>query len=861
MIHLKTNNIRLHRALLPLLIAAALAGCAAQRLNKDGQRQVQEGRYEQGLVSLRQASLLEPDNLRYRRDYLDRLDDETKNLNQRGEALRLAGDFTGAHYAFLTALNLDQSNERSRRGIVDVARDVRHSDILADADKLTAAGKLDAAKDRIRVVLLSDPANKRANEAMRKIDDQLDAQHRAKEAVIVSQSILKKPVTLQFRDANLRMVFEALSRTTGLNVIFDRDVRADLKTTIFVRDGSIEDTVDLILLQNQLEKRILNANTMFIYPAIATKQKEYQELKVRTFQISNGDAKYIQGMLKSVLKIKEVQVDEHTNTLVLRDTPEALSVAARVIAAHDLPDAEVMLEVEVLEISRDRLSNLGIVWPDNFNVSTPTDVNGGALTLGALKRLSSNSLLTTPLQAGLNLKLQDTDANLLASPRIRVREHEKAKILIGDKVPIITNTVTPVSTGTPVITGSVQYIDVGIKLEAEPHVYAEGDVGIKLNLEVSNIVKEISGPGGSLAYQIGTRMVSTSLRLHDGETQILGGLISDSDRNTAAKVPGIGQLPILGRLFSNNNGNHTKTEIVLSITPRILRAKGIAEDTMADVWSGTEGTIRENPLRLDPISSVSASPNSPAANSAARIEPMPLTLPAKPIETVSNAVPAGSEIVVAVPVPPAPKEPAILTPTIIPTSALPPESAIVQPALPGGTEVAAKTSMTKIDGDNNPDAASTSVGIPVSVAAIIPAATGASPKIILSSPDNVKAGERFNVTLSGENFDNIHALPLSIQYDAVVLTLVEVTLGEFSIRSHVGNVAPSINQPAGRASMLLTADQAASFMGSGELLNLGFVAKLSRKRTQVLVAKVDVNDGHTLLTIPRPQPLTLAVNP
>ncbi|KAF3996040.1 cohesin domain-containing protein [Glaciimonas immobilis] len=863
MIQLKTNSLRMTRALLPLLITAALAGCAAQQFNKDGQRQIREGQYEQGLASLRKASLLEPDNLRYRLDYMDRRNEETQNLNQRGEALRLAGDFAGAHYAFLKALNLDQTNERSRRGIVDVEQDVRHNDILADADKLATAGKLDAAKDRIKVVLLSDPANKHAIEAMRRIDDQLDVQHRAKEAVIVSQSILKKPVTLQFRDANLRMVFEALSRTTGLNVIFDRDVRADLKTTIFVRDGSIEDTVDLILLQNQLEKRILNANTMFIYPAIAIKQKEYQELKVRTFQISNGDAKYIQGMLKSVLKIKEVQVDEHTNTLVLRDTPEALSVAARVIAAHDLPDAEVMLEVEVLEISRDRLSNLGIVWPDNFNVSTPTDANGGALTLGALKHLSANRLLTTPLQAGLNLKLQDTDANLLASPRIRVREHQKAKILIGDKVPIITNTVTPVSTGTPVITGSVQYIDVGIKLEAEPHVYAEGDVGIKLNLEVSNIVKEISGPGGSLAYQIGTRMVSTSLRLHDGETQILGGLISDSDRNTAAKVPGIGQLPILGRLFSNNNGNRTKTEIVLSITPRILRAKGIAEDTMADVWSGTEGAIRENPLRLDPISSVSASPTSPAANTAIRIEPvpLPLPLPAKPIEAVSTGMPAGSGIVVAAPVPSVPKEPAILPPTIIPTSTLPPQSAIVQPALPGGTEVAAKTSMVNINGGNNPDTASTSIGIPLSVAAIVPAATGASPKITLSSPDNVKAGERFNVTLSGENFDNIHAIPLSIQYDAVVLTLVEVTLGEFSIRSHAGSVAPSINQTAGRASMLLTADQAASFMGSGDLLNLGFVAKLPRKRTQVLVAKVDVNDGHTLLTIARPQPLTLAVNP
>jgi general secretion pathway protein D len=336
-------------------------------------------------------------------------------------------------------------------------------------------------------------------------------------------------------------------------------------------------------------------------------------------------------------------------------------VAAKVIAAHDLAEAEVMLEVEVLEISRDKLSNLGIEWPDNFSLSTPANAAGGALTFGALKHVTGNQLLTTPLQATLNFKLQNTDANLLASPRIRVRDNEKAKILIGDKVPIITNTVTPVSTGTPVVTGSVQYIDVGIKLEAQPHTYPEGDVGILLNLEVSNIVKEISGPAGSLAYQIGTRMVSTSLRLHDVQTQILGGLISDSDRNTASKVPGIGQLPILGRLFSNNNGDRTKTEIVLSITPRILRAKAVAEDTMADVWSGTEGAIRENPLRLDPISSAGSTPVNPAVGAGTQVEPaVPAPAPTPP----APAAPGGA----VAPAAPAPAAPAPVLPVEIPTS-------------------------------------------------------------------------------------------------------------------------------------------------------------------------------------------------
>jgi general secretion pathway protein D len=633
LVHYVLTHLRRPAAL--LLVVSALGGCASQQIHSDGQRQIDAGHTADGLASLREAMRLDPDNLRYRLDYINGRDGATKKMIQRGEELRAAGDTAGARAAFLTALEYDNSSERARRGVSDIDMDVRHRDILIEAEKLDASGKLDSARERTTAVLFENPANPHALLLIRKINTEIDTQRRAKEALTASQSVLKKPVTLQFRDANLRMVFEALSRTTGLNVIFDRDVRPDLKTTIFVHDGSVEDTVNLILLQNQLEKKVLNVNTMFIYPATAAKQKEYQELKVRTFQISNGDAKYIQTVLKSVLKIKDVLVDERTNMLVLRDTPEALDVAAKVIAAHDLADAEVMLEVEVLEISRDRLTDLGIKWPDSATISTPTGAAGG-LTLGALGDLTRGQLQVTPLSLGIGFKLQDTDANLLASPRIRVRDHEKAKILIGDKVPIITNTVTPVQSGSSVVTGSIQYIDVGIKLEAEPHVYPEGEVGIKLNLEVSNIVKEISGPSGSLAYQIGTRSASTSLRLRDGETQVLGGLISDSDRNAAAKVPGLGQLPVLGRLFSEHNGDHAKTEIVLSITPRIVRAQGVAEDTMRDVWSGTDTTIHSGQYRLDPISSVSGTSNGASGISAPRAEVAPL--PAAVILAVPPAV-------------------------------------------------------------------------------------------------------------------------------------------------------------------------------------------------------------------------------
>jgi general secretion pathway protein D len=256
-----------------------------------------------------------------------------------------------------------------------------------------------------------------------------------------------------------------------------------------------------------------------------------------------------------------------------------------------------------------------VKFPDAITFSTPTP--GGGLTVGALRALTGNDLLVNPQSLGINLKLQDTDANILASPRIRARNKEKARILIGDRVPIITNSVTPTASGGGVVTGSVQYQDVGLKLEFEPQVYNDEEVGIRIALEVSSIVKEISGPNGSLAYQIGTRNANTVVRLLDGETQVLGGLISSGDRNTASKVPGVGQLPVLGRLFSNNSGTDNKTEIVLSITPHILRAPAVLDASVRDVFSGTEGSLRPRALQLDPLG-VASSQAVPATTTDAR---------------------------------------------------------------------------------------------------------------------------------------------------------------------------------------------------------------------------------------------------
>ena len=580
-----------------LAAALWLAGCAAQQHNGDGMKLLHEGKVAEGLQSLRKASELEPSNARYRIDYLTQRELATQAVLTRAEDARAAGRLDEATLRYQEAIKLDEGSERAQRGLQLVTDQRKADTAIQQAERAARSGQTEQARDILRHASKDVPGNTSVQMQLKALDERIEGERAARERAQNAQSAFRKPVTLQFRDANLKMVFEALSRTANVNIILDRDVKSDLKTTIYVKDASVEDTIDLILLQNQLEKRVLNNNTLFVYPAVAAKQKEYNELKVRSFQISNIEAAHVANIIKSLLKTKDIVTDARTNTLVMRDTADAIAVAEKLVAANDVPDPEVMLEVQVLEVSADRMSNLGIKWPDSFGISTPS----GANTIGNLKDLTRNDLVTTPLGVALNLMLQDTETNILASPRIRARNKEKARILVGDKVPVITNLLTPQQAGqTSIITGSIQYVDVGIKLEVEPQVYVDGDVGIKINLEVSNIAKTITTDSG-IAYQIGTRSAQTSLRLRDGETQVLAGLINEQDRSTASKVPGLGQVPVAGRLFSSNNGNATKSEIVLSITPHIIRPQTLPEARNGDVWSGTESIVREKPLRLDPL--------------------------------------------------------------------------------------------------------------------------------------------------------------------------------------------------------------------------------------------------------------------
>jgi general secretion pathway protein D len=330
---------------------------------------------------------------------------------------------------------------------------------------------------------------------------------------------------------------------------------------------------------------------VLIYPGTVAKLKEYQELSVRTFQLVNTDVKAVAANIKALLKGRDVVADDKLNMLIARDTPDALRVIEKLVALHDVAEPEVMLEVEILEVSRTKLSELGVRWPDSLSL-TPLASNAAVgLTLQDLRDLNSTTIGASLGGIKLNLKSENTGVNILANPKIRVTNREKAKVLIGDRVPVVTVTTSP----TGGYAESVSYLDVGLKLDVEPVIYRGNDIVIKIALEVSNLVDTKVTKAGGVAYTLGTRNANTTLRLRDGENQILAGLINDEDRKSANKLPGLGDMPAVGRLFGSAVDDGKKSEIMLSITPRLIRNVYRPDAGVLEFSSGTEGSLRERP--------------------------------------------------------------------------------------------------------------------------------------------------------------------------------------------------------------------------------------------------------------------------
>ena len=637
---------------------------------------------EEDLAIAKKALAQKPEDIKQRKNLLVTQEEAVAQLVTLAEQAKAKGQYQEANEFYNRILSFLPEEPTAISGKAEIERLISQSKKMDKVPALNANNQTEAATEIIRDVLVENPQQSQAIQIQQQIKDKNAL---VKTAPPRLKPPFNKPVTLELRDANIKVVFEALSRATGINFILDKDIRPDTKATIFIKQARIEDAIDLVLSSNGLQKKALSDNTALVFPNTQAKLKDYQDLMIRSFYLTNTSAKQVSALLKTMLKTKDIFVDDRLNMLVMRDTPEIIRLAEKLVAANDLEDPEVMLEIEVLEVSRSRLQELGIVYPSQLSVLSPT-----ALTLEALKQLNSSSIGVSPNPA-LNFKKTTGDVNLLSNPRIRVKNNEKAKILVGDKVPIITTT----STANVGVSESVQYVDVGLKLDVEPRITLDDFVNIKIGLEVSSLGEKTITRNGATVYTIGTRNANTVLRLKNGETQILAGLILDDERKNASKLPGLGDIPLIGRLFSNQEDRKSKTEIVLAITPRIIGNISRPQAEISEYWSGSENRISDKPQINLPATNRVSIPQD-GINEQMRLRqlqsqdnqnpvaaPLPATNTLQPqidlsVQPEISENPDGSEFLPN-------QEPQLLTPELTAPEPTPPQPAVTQPISPPST--------------------------------------------------------------------------------------------------------------------------------------------------------------------------------
>jgi general secretion pathway protein D len=432
---------------------------------------------------------------------------------------------------------------------------------------------------------------------------------------------VKMPASLTFRDASSRDVFTAISRLASLSLIFDPAFR-DTPITVDLRNASLEDALNTVAGATRTFFRVTAPKTIAVIPDTPAKRREYEEEVVRTFYLSNIDLKETMDLLRMVLDARRISPVTGTNALTIKDTPERIAAAARVLAAIDKARPEVIIDVELLEVDRSKLTEYGLqiasAGSAGINGSVGIDQSpNGTITLEKLRNLSSSDVIFANLPS-LYYRLLKTDVHTraLANPQLRTSDGMAATARFGDQVPVPVTTFAPIATGgTPQqpIT-SYNYQNIGVNIDITPRTHHDDDVTLALSIAVTSI----SGAGFGGLPTFGNREVKQVIRLREGETNMLAGLIRDDERTTLAGIPGLSDLPVVGKIFGHTTKEVTQTDIILTLTPHIIRVLDLTEADLRPFRVGRDSLapiaelpILEAPKPPEPPKEDPANPNAP----------------------------------------------------------------------------------------------------------------------------------------------------------------------------------------------------------------------------------------------------------
>jgi len=585
---------------------------------------------------------------------LPALADKAKDLYAKGQDAQARQNYEEAYDFFKQAYNLKPKDLRYRSAF-ERSRFEAAAAIVHQGQKLRDDGKLEDAAALFQKALDIDPslfiAKQELTRTLKMINDlknpppqaagpPANLERKIQEAAgpVELAPISTVPITVKLTDKS-DMVYRTIGQLAGINVLFDPDyVPKPIKVEL--NGVTLEDALEITALESKTFWRPVTPNTIFVAQDNAAKRKELEQSVLKTFYLSNlsqpTEVQDVVNAIRSVLDVQRVQQLLSQNALVVRGTPDQIALAEKLVDDLDKARPEVIIDIAVMQISKDKSRTLGLSPPtsatiqlqDNLTTSTSTSTTTtGTTTSGTQNGINLNSLANinaTNFQiqipsANLSAVMGDTDTKLIQNPQIRALDNQKASLKIGERLPVATGSFQPGIGGVginPLVNTQFQYIDVGVVIELTPHVHADRDVTLKIAMEVSSEIGQAS-IGGITQPIIGQKKVDLGeIRLKDGESSLIGGILDDSQTRSLSGIPGLAQIPILKYLFGQTQQDHQQDETVFAITPHIIRGTDLNEANQRAIEIGTASAIE-----LRHVSRPSAPPASSPAPAGQAAQP------------------------------------------------------------------------------------------------------------------------------------------------------------------------------------------------------------------------------------------------
>jgi len=569
-----------------------------------GDQYLASERWEEASLAFKQALKDDPFNASLQGKYALARERAAAGHAERGRTFLKEKHADLALEEFERALAIEPSNADYQAGFQDAIRVKESRSQFREAERLAQLGRTEEALSRFSRAVELDPTYQEPLESISRLTEAQQAHMRAERS--------RQPVTLKFKNAGIREVLEGVAKAGGFTLVFDKDVRND-PISISVQETPFEDALQLILNSNGLFSRQVSPTVLVVSPDTRQKQEQYQDLMIRTFYLSTAKAKDMVLLLKSMLDSKRMHANEQLNTIVIRDQPEKLELAEKIILANDRSEPEVVFDLEVLEVNRTKEQKYGLNYPKQAGAGLVATGFGGPLAAEAVhmtyRQLAdlgpSNYLFKLPTTVLLDFFKQQSDAKTLASPKVRVMNNKKAEINIGDKQPILLSTTNVLpgqaTTGAVPTTStvtSIEFRDTGVKLTVEPSIRLGNELSLKMKVEVVRVgEKEILQDAPRIQqFKFGNRSAETTLSMRDGETIVLGGLLQEEDKRTRVTMPWIGDLPLIGNMLSSFETKRVTTEVILTITPHIAQPTLPSGGSNPAFWSGTEFNYATHPI-------------------------------------------------------------------------------------------------------------------------------------------------------------------------------------------------------------------------------------------------------------------------